>query len=160
MERPPESRHRALARELGLTQRQVNIALQALREALPTPQEEERGVLFRVEQAYWRHLRQSALPLDQIPAAIAAEQGVHPWVVARYLDQIHDDPARLQAVTLPDEETQQRLLDGYHRFLAGDAPYAQGLHATLAAETGATVRQVHRVLLEYRWAMRRGRSAS
>jgi hypothetical protein len=157
MVRPPESRHGALAQEFGLTRLQVREALQSLRQALPDPQQQEPTLLFRIEQAYWRHLGQGDKPLDQLPDTIAAEQSVHPWVVVRYLDLIHDDPTRLQNTPLPDAATQQRILAGYERFLAGDAPYPGGLHAALAAETGATVRQVHRLLLEHRWAARRAR---
>jgi hypothetical protein len=158
MERPPESRHSLLAREYGLTRLQVSAILQSLQQDLPDPQQQEPIVLFRIEQAYWRHLHRDATALEQIPDAIAAEQGVHPWVAARYLDLIHDDPRRLQKTPLPDAETQQRILAGYKRFLSGDAPYPEGLHATLAAETGVHVRQVHRLLLEQRWAARRARS--
>jgi hypothetical protein len=155
MERPPESRHRALAREFGLSGQQVNELIFTLAQILPDPSHEEPIVRFRIEQAYWRALKQGHLPLDAIADAIAAEQGVAPWTVARYLDLIHDDPAKLRTAPLPDTATQQRILAGYERFLGGDAPYPEGLHATLAAETGATVRQVHRVLLEHRWAVRR-----
>jgi hypothetical protein len=159
MERPPESRHRVLAEEFGLSRTQVNEALLAMHRSLPDPRSQDRAGLFRIEQAYWRHLRRGDEPLERIAEVIAAEHQLAPWIVARYLDLIHDDPAKLQSTPLPDAETQQRILAGYERFLAGDGPTAESLHAALAAETGATPRQVHRVLLEHRWAMRRLRQA-
>jgi len=158
MERPPESRHRILAREFGLSRPQVNEVLAALGATLPNPRDADRAALLRIEQAYWRHLQEGRTPLDAIPAAIASEQSADPWVVARYLDMIHDDPARLSKVPLPDEATRRRILEGYARYLTGEMPYPDGLHATIAAETGASVRQVHRVLLEYRWDARRSRA--
>ena len=51
-ERPPESRHRLLARQFGLTEAQVRAVLKPLLTSLPSPHDLTREQRFQVEKAF------------------------------------------------------------------------------------------------------------
>ncbi|MCC6446112.1 MAG: hypothetical protein IT210_22000 [Armatimonadetes bacterium] len=148
MERPPGGRRRTIAKEMGLTLPQVFLALRAWARTVPSVQDLTREQLFAIEKSYWQKLRDKQ-GLREIIRAIAQETGFTEWQVNRWIDMLHND-ATFAGTPDPAPETVSAIEQAYLRYLEGDGPPEQPLHQTIADRTGATGKEVHKVLLNLR----------
>lgn len=145
--RPPLGRHRTLAQALGLCLRQVSRVLREWRRE--DPDTLTRHDRFEIERAYWRQL-QAGGSWQEVVRRVAKTTNQPFWSVARWLDQLLEDPkASAPAEALP-EETRLAVEEAYREYLAEEAPPDCGLHEALATRFQLTTKQVYAVLLAYR----------
>ncbi|MGQ9525642.1 MAG: hypothetical protein ACUVTZ_12490 [Armatimonadota bacterium] len=105
---------------------------------------------FEIEKAYWRHLEAGQVPLSELPRVIADELGFTEWQVARRIDLLHEDTAKLASVEHPGPELAERIEAAYREYLKRREPPRDSLHITFAKTFGITPKQVYLVLLNYR----------
>ncbi len=89
-------------------------------------------------------------PLQDILGEIGAKSSLSRWQILRWLDLIHDGEKLLKNVPRVTEEQEQIIINGYLDYLSAPAPPGPFLHTLLAEKSGATYKQVHKVLLHYR----------
>ena len=139
---------------IGLTEAQVRAVLKPLLTSLPSPHDLTREQRFQVEKAFLTRISAGA-EYGAAVQSVAEELGFHPWQVARYLDMIHEDPRRLAKVPDCSADEVERIHSAYREYLAGEGPPEAPLHVTIAERVGVTPKQVHKVLLAYRYGLRR-----
>ncbi len=158
-ERPPGGRRNTIAKALGIPFRQVrDIVYQwSLSEYAKSPTDDlSREQRFEIEKLYLTEIDQRRYHLDEITDKIAAQLSyTTPYQIARWLDTMHEDAAKLANVPDVPSEVERQILDFYQQYLDSPAPPEQGLHATIAEKLGTvSKRQVHKVLLHYRHRLR------
>lgn len=146
-ERPPLGRHRTIARELGLSLRRVVEVLRDWRrENTDLLARRDR---FLIEQSYWRQLDQGG-GWTEVVSRVAEETRRPRWAVARWLDQLLEDPRAAAAADALPPETRDAVERAFREYLRAEDPPDGGLHEALAQRFNLTPKQVHAVLVAYR----------
>jgi len=158
-ERPAGGRRRVIAEEVGIPLRQVmNIVYEwSLSQYAQSPTPElSREQRFEFEKIYWDEMSNQRYRYSELPAKIAERLGyATAYQISRWLDTLHDDPARFNNIADTPPEVEQQILEAYKRYLAAPQPPEKGLHATIASEVGGiSGRQVHKILQRYRYQQR------
>lgn len=149
MERPPAGRRKTIAKDLGVPFRLVASAVQGWKRKQRPVEELTREQRFAIEKTYFRFLEERK-SLKEILGKIEQESHFSSWQILRFLDLIHDGEKLLKKVPEVTEEQGQIIISGYLDYLSAPAPPGPFLHTLLAEKSGATYKQVHKVLLTYR----------
>jgi hypothetical protein len=149
MERPPAGRRKTIAKDLEVPFRLVASAVQGWKRSQRPVEELSREQRFEIEKAYFRFLGEGK-SLKEILEEIEQKSGLSHWQITRFLDLIHDGEKLLKKVPDVTEEQGQSIINGYLDYLSASAPPGPFLHTLLAEKSGATYKQVHKVLLTYR----------
>ncbi len=149
MERPPAGRRKTIAKDLEVPFRLVASAVQGWKRGQRPVEELTREQRFEIEKVYFRDLGEGK-SFKEILAEIEQKSGLGRWQILRWLDLIHDGEKPLQKVPQVTEEQGQSIISGYLDYLSAPAPPGPFLHTLLAEKSGATYKQVHKVLLTYR----------
>ena len=149
MERPPAGRRKTIAKDLEVPFRLVASAIQKWKRSQRSVEELTREQRFEIEKAYFRFL-QEGKSLKEIIETIEQKSGLSHWQILRFLDLIHDGEKLLKKVPETPEEQKQIIMKGYLDYLSAPAPPGPFLHTLLAEKSGATYKQVHKLLLKYR----------
>ncbi|NWF54666.1 MAG: hypothetical protein HXY45_07740 [Syntrophaceae bacterium] len=149
MERPCAGRRKTIAKDLAIPFRLVASAVQRWKRTLRPVEELTREQRFQIEKTYFRLLEEKT-PLKEIIDDIGSKSSLSHWQILRWLDSIHDGEKLLKNVPGVTEEQQRLIISGYLDYLSGPAPPGPFLHTLLAEKSGATYKQVHKVLLNYR----------
>lgn len=161
--RPAAGRRKQIARDIGLPTNAVVAVVAQWAWNHHDPRELSREQKFLIEKCYWKQAGigggepvNSGKPLRiaDINHKIAAELSFPSFAVARWVDQLHDDPRPMNRIPSLDEEVREAIEAAYRVYLAADKPPAESLHRELAEQFGCTVRQAHKTLLLYRWRER------
>lgn len=165
-ERPADGRRRRLAREFGFSVNAVTMTISQWRWRHGDPRQLPRESKFEVERQFWQVIhddRDSAilandgsphLSLQEAVRQVATRVTIPLFTVARWVDQLYDDPRLLDHVPLPPPQIRERIEEDYRGYLAAMSPPEESLHRLLADRHGCTVRQAHLTLLLYRWRER------
>ena len=149
LKRPPAGRRKTIAKDLDVPFRLVASAVQGWKRSQRPVEELTREQRFEIEKAYSRFLG-GGKSLDEILGEIEQKSGLSRWLILRWLDLIHDGEKLLKKVPEVTEEQEQSIIRGYLDYLSAPAPPSPFLHTLLAEKSGATYKQVHKVLLNYR----------
>ena len=149
MERPPSGRRKTIAKELGVPFRLVASAVQGWKRTLRPVEEMSREQRFEIEKTYFR-LLEGRKPLKEILGEIGQKSDFSRWQILRFLDLLHDGEKLLKKVPEVTEEQGRIIISGYLDYLSAPSPPGPFLHTLLAEKSGATYKQVHKVLLTYR----------
>jgi hypothetical protein len=146
-ERPPGGRHRTIARELGLCQRQVSAVLRAWRQ-------EESGRLsrqqrFDIERAFWEAAGEG-LRWRELLRRVADSTSQSLWSVTLWLDQLLEDPKAAAPADSLSPEARDEVEAFYRRYLQADHPPEASLHELLAERLGVAPKQVFAALVACR----------
>lgn len=149
MERPPAGRRKTIAKDLEVPFRLVAFAVQGWKRTQRPVEELTREQRFEIEKAYFRFWGEGK-SLNEILGEIEHKSGLSHWLILRFLDLIHDGEKLLKKTPEVTEEQEQSIIKGYFDYLSASAPPGPFLHTLLAEKSGATYKQVHKVLLTYR----------
>jgi hypothetical protein len=149
MERPPAGRRKTIAKDLQVPFRLVASAIQGWKRSLRPVEELTREQRFEIEKAYFRFSGEGK-SLNETLGEIEHKSGLSHWPILRFLDLIHDGEKLLKKVPEVTEEQEQSIIKGYFDYLSASAPPGPFLHTLLAEKSGATYKQVHKVLLTLR----------
>ena len=163
--RPPGGRRRSIAREMGLTQNAVALAVAQWRSRRGDPHQLTREEKFQIERAFFQAIGtisgfeapcRGLSPLADVVSRVAEHTSIQRGAVENWIDKLFDDPRPLNHVAPITESLARSIEAKYREYLSAERPPEASLHAYLATQFNCTLRQVHRTVLLYRWRERLG----
>lgn len=149
-ERPLTGRRKTIAAQMGLPYGAVAQVVNEWSQKMPKVDTLTREQRFDIEKRYLRHLEKKDAPLDSIHEVVADEMGLDHWQTMRWIDLLYDGTEELARIPNPTPEQREAIEAAYEEYLASKTPPEPPLHQLFSEKTGATQKQVHKVLLEYR----------
>jgi hypothetical protein len=149
-ERPLTGRRKTIAAEMGLPYGAVAQVVNEWSQKMPKVDTLTRDQRFDIEKRYLRHLEKKDVPLNDIPEVIAEEMSLDRWQTLRWIDLLYDGTEELSRIPDPTPEQREAIEAAYEQYLASKSPPEPPLHQLFSEQIGATPKQVHKVLLQYR----------
>ncbi|MCS6863173.1 MAG: hypothetical protein NZT92_22935, partial [Abditibacteriales bacterium] len=151
-ERPPAGRRKTIAAQMELPYGAVAQVVNEWSQRMPKVDTLTREQRFEIEKRYLRHLEKKEIPVHQIPEVIAEEMGLDRWQTLRWIDLLYDGSEEIPRIPDPTAEQREAIVAAYEEYLAAKTPPETPLPQLFAEKTGATPKQVNKVLVQYRMA--------
>ncbi|MDQ2731517.1 MAG: hypothetical protein M3Y56_07650 [Armatimonadota bacterium] len=161
--RPAPGRRKQIARDMALPANSVVAVVAQWAWNHHDPRELSREQKFQIEKSFWKYAgigtsdrvnEEKLVRITDMNRTIAAELSFPAFAVARWIDQLHDDPRPMSRIPSVSEEVRDAIEAAYRVYLSADSPPADSLHRELSERFECTVRQAHKTLLLYRWRER------
>lgn len=149
-ERPPAGRRKTIAAQMELPYGAVAQVINEWSQKMPKVDTLTREQRFDIEKQYLRHLEKKDVPVHEICEVVAEEMGLDRWQTLRWIDLLYDGSEELSRIPDPTPEQREAIEAAYEEYLASKIPPEPPLHQLFSEKTGATPKQVHKVLLQYR----------